>query len=281
MLNNDTGDNLRIIRVNDWTVNGGRATIFQGPYYRAPVGRYIRYKPRVGFTGQDSFWYAFEDAQGRTNAARVFVNVLANSSKPYPNPRNDAVTVQRGKTIRIQALENDATSPEFTLEGTQSISAFNQSKSGGKVTRVTGANSLSYTPPNGFTGNDQFNYTVRVQSGRFASATRQATVKIRVTNGYTGGPYPFTRPDNIKSARASGTIAIYPLDNDVGKGLRLVNNGQAFSSKGGRWLVSGGNDKAIIYSAPSGQFTGVDKIYYVIEDELGRKNWGAVSINIR
>ena len=281
VLNNDTGDNLRIIEVNDWTVNGGRATIFQGPYYTAPFGRYIRYTPRAGFTGQDSFWYAFEDAQGRTNAARVIVNVLPNSDTPYPNPRNDEVTVQQGKTIRIQALENDVTSPEFTSGGTQSISAFTQSTSGGRVERAPGANSLSYTPRNGFTGKDQFTYTVSIQTDRFSFATKQATVNINVTSGYSAGPYPYTKPDTATSSSGSSSIAIYPLDNDIGRGLRIANSGQAYSSKGGRWFVSGGNDKAIIYSAPSSQFTGIDKIYYIIEDELGRKNWGVVSINIQ
>jgi len=280
VLNNDSGENLRVVEVNDWTVNGGRATIFQGPYYQTPFGRHVRYIPKIGFTGEDSFWYVFEDAQGRKNAARVVVNVLPVSNTPYPNPRDDTASVQKNKTIRLQVLENDVSSPEFSAGGTHSITAFSETSAGGQVKVVPGSNSLSYTPPKDFTGDDQFTYTVSVQTDRFAFATKQATVKINVTDYYTAGPYPYSRPDNAIKAAGTRTASIYPLDNDVGRGLRISNSGLSYSFEGGQWYVSGGNDKQILYTAPNG-FTGEDKIYYILEDELGRKNWGVVTINVQ
>lgn len=66
VLANDTGVGLSILDVNQYSVNG--ATV-------AAVNNKLNYKPRTGFTGTDSFWYAISDAQGRANAIQVFVNV--------------------------------------------------------------------------------------------------------------------------------------------------------------------------------------------------------------
>lgn len=66
VLQNDSGENLKLTAVNDWTVSGGRARIEDS---------YIRYTPPKNYSGRDSFWYNFEDAQGRANATQVFVDV--------------------------------------------------------------------------------------------------------------------------------------------------------------------------------------------------------------
>ena len=73
VLQNDSGEKLTLSSVNDWTVNGGRARI---------EDNYIRYTPPKNYSGRDSFWYNFEDAQGRANATQVFVDVSTSSQLP-------------------------------------------------------------------------------------------------------------------------------------------------------------------------------------------------------
>jgi len=96
----------------------------------------------------------------------------------------------------------------------------------------------------------------------------------------------YTKPDNVKARSniANGTIAIYPLDNDIGQGLRISSESNqpeyvnGYSARGNFWFTSGGNFKQILYNPRS--LNGEDKIYYIIEDALGRKNWGVITINI-
>ena len=72
VLENDTGNVLRLSSSNEWTKNGGQTEI---------LGTYIRYTPPIGFSGTDSFWYELTDAQGRTNSAKVEVQVTKNNEK--------------------------------------------------------------------------------------------------------------------------------------------------------------------------------------------------------
>jgi len=71
-LDNDIGEGLKLKKVNATTVKLGKASI---------VGNRIRYVPRAGFTGQDSFWYNFEDVNGRSNSTQVFVTVKAGNAQ--------------------------------------------------------------------------------------------------------------------------------------------------------------------------------------------------------
>lgn len=66
VLDNDKGLKLTLKSTNDWTQNGGRSEIF---------GNSIKYTPPSNFTGTDAFWYVFEDSKGRTNSAKVTIEV--------------------------------------------------------------------------------------------------------------------------------------------------------------------------------------------------------------
>ncbi len=68
VLANDIGDRLSLTSVNDWTSKGGRASI---------QGDSVFYTPKANFLGEDTFWYNFEDARGRTNSSQVKVTVTS------------------------------------------------------------------------------------------------------------------------------------------------------------------------------------------------------------
>lgn len=66
VLANDVGESLALTDVNAITKSGGSAVI---------QGDSIVYNPREDYVGEDSFWYAFADAQGRTNSTKVTITV--------------------------------------------------------------------------------------------------------------------------------------------------------------------------------------------------------------
>ncbi|RVU82732.1 DUF1566 domain-containing protein [Leucothrix sargassi] len=67
VLANDTGIGLSLKSVNTSSVRWGTVSI---------NGDRLLYTPRYDFTGEDEFWYVFEDAWGRTNSAKVTVDVV-------------------------------------------------------------------------------------------------------------------------------------------------------------------------------------------------------------
>lgn len=71
VLENDIGEELVLTKTNATTVKLGKTAIESGQ---------IRYTPPAGFSGEDSFWYDFEDNQGRANSTQVFVTVSANTT---------------------------------------------------------------------------------------------------------------------------------------------------------------------------------------------------------
>lgn len=66
VLANDIGTGMVINDVNRYSVNGATLDI---------VNNQLRYTPNINFTGEDSFWYALKDNQGRTNSVAVTVYV--------------------------------------------------------------------------------------------------------------------------------------------------------------------------------------------------------------
>lgn len=98
VLDNDIGQDLQIIGVNDWTEKGGRAKILGGFA--------LSYSAPENFEGEDGFWYAIKDSEGRTNSVRVSVNVLPANS-PLPALQDDNIQTPRDKPIRINVLKND------------------------------------------------------------------------------------------------------------------------------------------------------------------------------
>ena len=273
VLENDTGDNLRLTKTNRWTAKGGRAEIQSTFELRK---RYIRYTAPAGFSGQDEFWYDFEDEQGRTNAAKVIVNVRPEGSQPIL-PGYDEVTVQKDKTIRINVMKND----NDTVGN--SILEFNAwSAKGGKITKLEGfANKntpyLNYTPPEGFVGTDTFWYIV----GNYFNPEgykNAAKVTVEVTEADNSGAYPSGSPDNVTYVKGGNLFLTqyYPLDNDSGSELRFVGD-RGYSEHGGTYGLS--KNGSMSYEPRNG-FTGQDRVWYVFEDALGRTNWSVVTFTV-
>lgn len=97
VLDNDSGDRLRLTEVNEWSVNGGRAFI---------RGNRVEYHPKANYVGQDSFWYNFTDAKGRTNSAEVKLTITDSSVSTGYTPT--AATKQESNTDTGTSTSPDA-----------------------------------------------------------------------------------------------------------------------------------------------------------------------------
>jgi len=293
VLENDTGEGLEFLEVNSWSEKGGQISVTED---------HLTYIPPITNTGEDGFWYAIKDNQGRTNAVRIIVDVKTPDT-PLPTPLEDRVETPQNIPIRINVLKNDLFSTT-TLTGDPTsggtITDFDVlSENGGQVEKVAVypdaieplKYQLLYTPADGFTGTDTFSYSVKDLESDLTGTTEQTNeVTIEVLeNTVIYGPFPTVNPDAASAYCAEGAVCTgslnYVLRNDIGKNLILKLDG-TWSQQGGRAYVSLGEPTGVpsINYVPKASFAedGIeeDTVYYVIEDEYGRSNWGALTIDV-
>ena len=145
LLNNDTVvDNARINTFDISTTSGGTVS---------DERIYYLYTPADGFIGDDTFTYTLcdDDAPATCSTATVTISV---TDEGTPTAENDAINALENSTKVISnLLDNDDTIDDAILTsidntGTLGTVILNSDKT------------VSYTPQNGFLGQDSFSYTI-------------------------------------------------------------------------------------------------------------------------
>lgn len=135
------------------------------------------------------------------------------------------------------------------------VTAVGQSDQGGVVAIAASGQGILYTPPEGFSGSDQFTYT--------ADGVHQATVRVSVTRPVRddyqySGIYQDT-PDNVVSV----------LDNDfIGNGYAgpgLITD--VTTPEEGGTVAIGARGRTLLYTPPAG-YVGQDRFVYTVDDDL-------------
>ena len=158
VLSNDTdpdGDSLTISHVGNAT--NGTAVI---------QGNSIKYTPQAHFYGTDTFSYTISDGEF-SDVATVTITVVSVNDLPEAN--FDTATGQVGSNIIIQVLENDADPVEGSSLTVVSVA------NPAHGTATTNGTVITYTPDSGFTGTEEFSYTI---SDGTSTATGTVTVTV-------------------------------------------------------------------------------------------------------
>lgn len=164
VLANDSdadGDSLSIVSVTPG-VNG----------IVSIAGSNARYKGNKGFNGSDSFTYVAHDGKGGTVTALVTVTVNPRNDKPQAS--TDLLIAQQDTATTIDPLSNDS-----DLDGDAlTVTAVDTTNTVGGSVSFT-ANSVTYTPNTGFSGQDRFDYTI--DDGNGGTSTGRVTVAVNAT----------------------------------------------------------------------------------------------------
>lgn len=204
--------------------------------------RVVVYQPRAGFSGTDRFRYTLNDRRGRSASGTVTIQV---SAPAPPSATNDQASTSYGDRVSINVLSNDQGS-NLTIESVSSPSNGTASANG---------NAIVYTPNQGFSGTDRFQYTIKDSLDRTASATVVVTVET-----------PPNRPPSARDDQVSTPyfqpVSIEVLNNDDdpdGDRLRIVD---VTAPSNGSLTVNG----PIINYSPNRGFSGQDRFQYTISD---------------
>ena len=131
-----------------------------------PTNNQLFYTPPSGFIGLDTFSYTVRDQFGNTATASVFIDVKYQSNVPIA--LDDIYGVPTNSVNRpLAVLDNDISS----INGGISITSASAGTSGGSISVVAGGQSIRYTPSAGFTGTEQFSYTIQDGAGLVDTAT--------------------------------------------------------------------------------------------------------------
>jgi outer membrane protein OmpA-like peptidoglycan-associated protein len=227
-------------------------------------GSELVYTPRAGFTGTDTFTYIATDPAGNRTTATVTITVVGAGTSPNaPVAGADQVETVQDTPVTIKVLDNDSDVDGDTL----SVTSVGTDAAHGRVT--LSGNNVIYTPNAGFSGEDQFTYTVADGTGN--STVGRVFVKINTPGGNLKASSDLYTVD-----MNSSTNSFAVMSNDevptTGATITIVSN----PSNGGTASVSGSN---VLYTPKTG-YSGLDKLTYRLTDSRGYTTDAVVDITI-
>lgn len=223
------------------------------------------YTPATGFQGNDTFTYSITDGKGGVAQATVTVTV-GNATAANLTAQTDQIKTGQNAPVTVSNLtanDLDPASGVITI-----VSVDGQSQNGGQV--LLGANnSVTYTPPQNFSGNDRFSYIIR----NAANQTATGTVDVNVNSAPIAVADVVNTFANLRVTTGSVLTNDRDIDNDA---LQVITVDPA-STQGGV-VINRGN--GVFEYDPQNGFQGRDSFAYIISDGRGAAATGTVFINV-
>ncbi len=241
----------------------------------------LLYTPEEGYIGTDSFTYTVciicEETEEAINlscaSAAVTVTIVGLDAV------DDSATTEQDTPVAIDVLANDIASGSAA----PTVTGFTDPTSG-SVTD-DGGGVLTYTPDDGFLGDDSFTYSIT--SGQDTdTATVTVAVEIPpdvITPGEGGGPVlaanmPPDAVDDSATTHQVTPVTIDVLANDSDPdGDPLTVDGFTDPANG---LVTDNGDGTLTYEPDSNYWEAVDSFTYTISDGQGGTAIATVTIHI-
>lgn len=159
VVSNDIGLGLSLDSIGTPSNNAGTAVIADNS---------ITFTPAEKFFGETSISYTIKDIADQTSSASLTINVAAPSA---PKVSDDSATTNYGESVTIDVLSND-TGTDLYIENVAT-----PSHGSAKISE----NNIIYTPEEGFSGSDQFTYTVKDIAGQEAEGS--VSVEVGTAQG--------------------------------------------------------------------------------------------------
>jgi hypothetical protein len=206
------------------------------------------YTPPEGFVGEDSFTYTTSDGQNGVSSEPATAVITVTNALPVLD--DDAATTHMGDTVSgIDVLANDSDPDGDAF----AVDSFLYEGSGTLIKNEDGT--FTYTPPDGFVGEDSFTYTTN--DSQIGVSSDSATVTISVINALP------TLADDAATTEQNVTVTIDVLANDVDPDGDPLSVGD-FTYEGGGILVL--NDDGTFSFTPEPGFAGQDSFTYSAAD---------------
>jgi uncharacterized repeat protein (TIGR01451 family) len=251
VLGNDTdpeGSTLTVVKAG--TPAHGTARIVDGK---------IRYTPKAGFTGTDTFSYTIRDAAGHTVTSTVTVTVKAAAVRPAAPDK--AVRAKPGVPLSITMPSTDKSGAKINIR------SIGTPTHGTALLKSDGT--VLYTPDPGFRGTDTFTYDAVDAKGNLVHGT--VTVTVAGTNR------PPKATDNHYSVVSGKSIVVRPTADDRDPDADRLTVVRVSRPPHGTAVA--GADGQVTY-APDDDFTGTDTFTYTVSDGHGGTDTATVTVTV-
>ncbi|MFC1780747.1 Ig-like domain-containing protein, partial [Planctomycetota bacterium] len=209
------------------------------------------YEPDTGYVGEDSFTYIAYDGETSTDPITVTITMWNNP----PTPEGDTGSTHMGTSviINIDDLLSNDTDPD---NDSITFDSFSYTGSGSVVDNEDGT--LTYTPVEGYVGDDAFTYTVT--DPQIDGTPQETTVTISMNNN---PPTPTEDADSTHMGTAVIINIADLLSNDTDPDSDEVYY-DSFSYLGSGSLVDN-SDGTLTYTPVAG-YVGDDSFTYTVTD---------------
>ena len=194
-----------------------------------------------------------------TFSARTNLVTISAADVPLPVAQNDSYSTNANTTLDGPSVLANDSGVDIT------VTSYSNTTVAGSSVVVNPNGTFTYIPATGFSGTDQFNYTITDIASQQASATVTITV-LPVAQADSG-----TTSVNMQLSPSTSV-----LDNDIGTGLSV--SGYDLNT------IAGGTvsmDTAGFYTyQPPASFSGMDQFNYTIVDQIGNFATTSVMLNV-
>jgi hypothetical protein len=212
----------------------------------------VTYTPNAGFSGTDSFTYRATDGQRvDSNLATIAITVNA---PPSPTADNKAINTKFNTPIGITLMGTDPIPGDLLKFSVVHLPQH------GTLSTSTTANSVTYTPNTGFSGNDSFTY--RATDGQGVNST---DAKVTITVNALPPPPPTADNKTIQTNKGTPIgITLTGTDPITGDLLKFSVAGNPQHG-----TVAPGTVSSNVFYTPNTGFIGTDSFTYKATDGQG------------
>ncbi len=220
-----------------------------------PATGIVSYLPDADFFGTDSLRYTVQDDSAAvSNQTTVLINVV--DVNDLPIAVNDTTQSPHGMAVEVDVKLNDSDSDGSLVPG--SVTVVNPPAKGATSVSLTGV--ITYTPTQGTSGIDSFDYTI---SDDDAGPSAPASVFVTVNKAPDAvDDAPVTREDTPVG------IAVAANDTDMDGSVNPATVSLVTPPAAGSAVVASGS--GVVTYTPPADFFGADSLTYTVEDDLGR-----------
>jgi len=258
-----------------WNYKAGFGTPIYQPQPTDPDGAYVWNLVSIDGDGSGVRGIAMVDGP--------FVGFNANfnlemspvlNAPPVANNDNVGVTADVATDINVIANDTDIEDGSPPPAPPAAVAPTTATSTQGFALSANANGTITYTPTGGYTGADDFQYTLTDSDG---GVSIPATVNITVTAAPNTPPVT-TDPTIPTNEDTSVDIPVASAATDVdGDPLTYVSF-DATSAQGGSVTVDGTN--TILTYTPAANFNGTDTFAYTVNDGIADSNVGTMTINV-
>lgn len=223
------------------------------------------YVPEADYSGVDLLRYSVADQSGtRSTSAEVRLQIAPVND--VPQSRADSQTTFESTTVEVNVLANDSDAENQLDIGSVDLVLLPDN---GEATTDFVSGNIVYSPTPGFTGTDQFSYTVADTEG---ARSGEAVVTVRVVASGTPLDQPPVAIGDFVRVDEDASVQIRVSANDIDDNNLLVPASVVVITAPAYGTLTAPDAEGVLTYTPGADYFGIDQFTYQIADAAGQRS---------